>query len=97
LIGCGLSLCGAALVWSGRLQPGAHWIEFEEWVRRPRLALNAALVVAALIFYALAVDTLGFFITAFVLLAVLMAAFGVSPKWISPIAIVVTFGLHVAF
>src|SRR5687767_5853916 len=67
LIGCGLSLCGAGLVWSERRQPGAQWIEFEEWVRRPRLALNAALVVAALIFYTLAVDTLGFFITALVL------------------------------
>ena len=54
-------------------------------------------MVGALIFYALAVDTLGFFITAFLFLAVLFLAFGVSRRWIAPLAVAVTIGLHFAF
>jgi putative tricarboxylic transport membrane protein len=97
LIGIALSVCGAVLIASGRRQRGAAWVEGESWVREPRLALNAALVVTALIVYALAVETLGFFITAFMLLTALFLAFGVSRRWIVPVAVTVTFGLHVAF
>ena len=97
LIGVGMALSGAVLAWSGRKVRDARWLTLEEWVAEPRMALNAALVVGALIFYALAVDTMGFFITAFVFLAVLFLAFGVSRRWIVPLAVVVTLGLHFAF
>ena len=97
LIGGGMALGGAVLAWSGRNASDVRWLALEEWVAEPRLALNAALVVGALIFYALAVDTMGFFITAFVFLAVLFLAFGVSRRWIAPLAILVTLGLHFAF
>lgn len=97
MIGIALAVCGAVLIASGRRQRGAAWVEWESWLREPRLALNAALVVAALIVYALAVETLGFFITAFILLTALFLAFGVSRRWIVPVAVTVTFGLHVAF
>ena len=97
LIGVGLVLCGVVLLWSGRRQRGGRWLEFEEWVCQPRRALNAVLVVGALIFYALAVETIGFFITAIVLLAVLFLAFGVRRRWIAPLAVGVTLGLHISF
>ena len=97
LTGVGLALCGAVLMWSGRRQRDAAWLEVEDWMRRPRMVLNGALVIGGLIFYALAVDTVGFFITGFVFLAVLFLAFGVRRRWIAPIAAAVTFGLHVAF
>jgi putative tricarboxylic transport membrane protein len=97
LIGGGLGLCGLTLVRAGLRQRGAAWVEFDEWVRRPRMVLNAALVIADLIFYALAVDRIGFFITAFVFLAVLFLAFGVRRRWIPLLAAGVTLGLHAIF
>src|SRR5688572_22827179 len=90
IIGVGLALSGAVLAWSGRRVRDARWLTLEEWVTEPRVALNAALVVGALIFYALAVDTMGFFVTAFVFLAVLFLAFRVSRRWIAPLAVAVT-------
>ena len=97
LIGLGMALSGVVLAWSGRKVRDARWVAFEEWMAEPRMALNAALVVGTLVFYALAVDMMGFFITAIVFLAVLFLAFGVSRRWIAPLAIVVTLGLHFAF
>jgi putative tricarboxylic transport membrane protein len=96
-VGVGIAACGAVLVWSGRKQPAARWLEVESWVRQPRIALNGALVIGSLVFYALVVDTLGFFLTAFVFLVVLFIAFGVARRWTAPLAVVVTVGLHVAF
>jgi putative tricarboxylic transport membrane protein len=97
VIGAGLLLCGIVLIWSERTRHDLPAIELEEWLRRPRMALNAVLVIGALIFYAVAVDTVGFFITAFVFLAGLFLAFGVRGRWIAPTAVVVTLGLHFAF
>ena len=76
---------------------GAAWLEFDEWVRRPRMVLNGALVIADLIFDALAVDRVGFFVTAIVFLTVLLLAFGVRWRWIPVIAVAVTLGLHLVF
>lgn len=97
LVGVGLALGGAVLIWSDRKQRDLPWLEFEDWVRRPRMALNGALVIGALIFYALAVDMVGFFLTAFVFLVALFLAFGVRKRWVVPIAVITTLGLHFAF
>ena len=97
IIGGAMALSGAVLAWSGRRVRDAQWLTFDEWVAEPRMVLNAALVIGALIFYALVVDIAGFFITAFGFLAILFLAFGVKRRWIAPLAIVVTLGLHVAF
>jgi putative tricarboxylic transport membrane protein len=97
IIGFGLAASGAVLIWSERGKTREAWLALETWVRQPQLALNAALVVGALIFYALAVETLGFFITAVALLTALFLAFGVRPRLVLPVALTVTVGLHVAF
>jgi putative tricarboxylic transport membrane protein len=97
LIGFGFTGCGAVLFWSGQKQARAPWLVVEAWVRRPRLAVNVALVIGALIFYAVAVETTGFFVTAFIFLVALFLAFDVRRRWIAPIAAAVTLGLHVAF
>ena len=97
LIGAEMAACGIVLLWMGRKQRDVGWVELEDWVRQPRMLLNGALVIGALIFYALAVETLGFFLTAFIFLVVLFLAFGVSRRWVAPIAVAMTLGLHVAF
>jgi putative tricarboxylic transport membrane protein len=97
VIGCGFALFGTVLAASGWRERPRRWVAFEEWVRRARLAFNFGLVVLAVIFYAAAVDVLGFFITAFAVLASLCAAFGVRGRWIVPLAITVTFAIHYGF
>ncbi len=108
VIGCGLVLFGFLLAWSGagtkgtlRLAPLAQgrtaWIEFDEWVRRPRMVVNLILVVGCLLFYSFAVDFLGFLITAVIFLAVLFAAFGVRRALIPPVAAGVALLIHYAF
>lgn len=97
LIGGGFVLFAAALIFSGLRRRGTPWIEIDEWVRRPRMLLNFALVIGALVFYALAVDALGFFITGILFLCALLAAFGVRHRLILPVAVLVTAAIHYGF
>jgi putative tricarboxylic transport membrane protein len=97
LLGVGLVVCGLQLVRAGFKERGVRWVQFDEWVRRPRMVLNGVLVIADLIFYALAVDVIGFFITAFIFVSVLLLAFGVKRRWIPVLAVVVTLALHFIF
>lgn len=97
LAGIGLAGVGAALLVSDFRKGAGAWLQPGEWVARPRMVLNFGLVVADLVFYAVVVNTLGFFIAASIFLAVLFAGFRVAPKWIAPLALVVTFAIHYAF
>jgi putative tricarboxylic transport membrane protein len=97
VIGCGLVLFGFLLAWSGAGTKGTAWIEFDEWVRRPRMVVNLSLVVGCLLFYSFAVDFLGFLITAVIFLAALFAAFGVRRALIPPVAAGVALLIHYAF
>ena len=97
LIGCGLLVLGTALVFSGARRRGTPLVDLADWVRRPRMVFNFALVVGDLVFYALAVDGLGFFITAFAFLSALFLAFGVSRRRILPLAAAVTIAIHYGF
>jgi putative tricarboxylic transport membrane protein len=97
VIAAGLALGGLVLVWTGRNERGVKWLQFDDWVRKPRMALNAFLVVGSLVGYVLMVDSVGFFLTAFGFLLILFLAFGVRKRWAAPIAIVATAGLHFAF
>jgi putative tricarboxylic transport membrane protein len=96
LIGVGMIVCGLALVLSGRRR-GTPWLQADDWVHRPRMVLNFGLVFADLVFYAIAVGRLGFFLTAVIFLSVLMLAFGVRRVRIVPLALAVTMVIHYAF
>jgi putative tricarboxylic transport membrane protein len=61
------------------------------------MVVNFALVFAVLLFYALVLHRLGFFITALLFLIVLFVAFGVNRTWILPVSIVVVLLIHYAF
>jgi putative tricarboxylic transport membrane protein len=97
VVGAGLAFGGVALMWSGRKQRDVAWLTFEDWVRKPRMRLNAILVIGMLIGYALVVETVGFFLTAFVFLLVLLLAFGVRTRWVAPIAAIASVALHGIF
>ncbi len=97
LLGLGLACGGLALIRAGWRERAEGWVKCDEWVRRPRLIARLVAVVGALIAYALLVDTVGFFATAFVFLVVLLLAFGAPRRWIAPLAIATTLLLHFLF
>ena len=97
MVGAALILGGAALMIAGARRRTRPFLEIDDWVRRPRMFLNFGLVLADLLFYAAAVDRLGFLITAVVFLTVLFLAFGVHRTRVLPLAIAVTLVIHYGF
>jgi putative tricarboxylic transport membrane protein len=97
MLGIGLTLLGVALAVAGTRTQRGWRVEFEEWIHQPRMVLNFALTIGSLLFYCFVVDGLGFFITAFLFLAVLFVAFGVRRIWIAPVALAVTVLIHYGF
>jgi putative tricarboxylic transport membrane protein len=96
VIGGGMAIFGITLAFTGA-ERSARWIQIDDWVRNPRMVFNFALVVFDVVFYALALEWLGFFITAIAFLAALFLAFGVTRRWILPIAAGVTLAIHYGF
>lgn len=97
VLGGGLAVGGLLLLASGRRSRGVPWLVVEPWLRRLPALRNAALVVGGLLAYALVVETAGFFLTAGAFLVVLFTAFGVSRRWILPLAVGATLAIHGAF
>jgi putative tricarboxylic transport membrane protein len=81
ILGTGIIICGAILVWRGLAQrrAGAPWIEVAPWVRDPWRASSFALVLAMLLLYILAAETIGFIPIAIVFLGGLFLWLGVRP------------------
>jgi putative tricarboxylic transport membrane protein len=102
LIAVGLAICGAMLIIKGlaaRAQGGerARWVELDRWTGSRRHVAAFVAVIGVNVFYILLVDRLGFIVTGVVYLATLFAIFGVSRRWVVPIASAVTLGIHYAF
>ena len=97
VIGGGMVIFGCVLMVPAIRRRDGLRLAIEDWMYRPRMVLNFALVIGLLVFYAVAVDTLGFFITSILFLASLFLAFGVKRLWILPLAAAVTFAIHYAF
>jgi putative tricarboxylic transport membrane protein len=103
IVAAGIGICGLILVARGLRERAAAvegaraWVAWPAWLRSPR-HLGAVLVLVGVnVFYVLAVERLGFFITAFVYLAALMSVLRVRLLVALPTAIVCTFGIHYAF
>lgn len=97
-----LLVSGALLIASGlkaRRGAGAtsRWAVAPDWLRSQRHLLAFAVLVASNVFYLLAVDRLGFLLTAFVYLAALMWVLRVRPALVVPVAFVMTLTIHYAF
>jgi len=102
LVAAGLAVCGVLLIGRGlaaRASGGerARWFELDRWTHVHRRVLAFALVIGVNVFYIELVDRLGFIPAGIVYLSLTFAVFEVKAKWILPIAILVTLGIHYAF
>jgi putative tricarboxylic transport membrane protein len=95
-IAAGLGICGVLLLASGVRQRGP-WLALPDWVYRRRPLLGVGSVIAGLLFYILAADTLGFYITGVVLLAFWMRILGASWRMAAVAALVATVAIHLSF
>jgi putative tricarboxylic transport membrane protein len=73
------------------------WVRFEPWVRSPRHVAGVLGVIGSVIFYIVAVDWLGFFLTSLIILTLLFRLFGVAIGRSIVIAAIATFVIHFAF
>jgi putative tricarboxylic transport membrane protein len=96
LVAAGLGLCGIGLIASGLRKRGA-WVEFPDWLRRARPRLAVAAVLGGLLFYVLAADWLGFYLTALLITVVWMRVLGASWRVALPAAAIATVVIHLSF
>ena len=95
-IAAGLGICGSALIFAG-VRQGAPGVALPGWVFRRRPLLGVGSVIAGLLFYILAADTLGFHITGIVLLTSWMRILGASWRMAAVAAVVATVAIHLSF
>ncbi|MFO1305160.1 MAG: tripartite tricarboxylate transporter TctB family protein [Burkholderiales bacterium] len=102
LVAVGLAVCAVLLVVKGLAarrdgdEAGA-WVELDDWMGDGSYVLAFVVTIGVNVFYILAVDWLGFLPVGVIYLSALFVVYGVSRKWILPIAIVVTLAIHYAF
>ena len=102
IVAAALVVSGLILVVSGlraRRAGGASepWSQVPHWLRSPPHLLAFLVLVASNVFYLLAVDRLGFLITAFVYLVALIWVLRVRLALVVPVAFVMTLLIHYAF
>jgi putative tricarboxylic transport membrane protein len=98
LIGVGFLITGAILTVQGVAQrAGQPLVEIGAWAADRRNVVNFALVLLALLFYIAASDWLGFILTAFVIMFVLLKGFGSGMVAALVIAALTTLGIHTLF
>jgi putative tricarboxylic transport membrane protein len=98
LIGAGLVLFGLLMALRGGLaRERGQLVTLAAWARSPTLVLNALAVIGATVAYALIVDTLGFLITAAVLLFLLILLLWRRPLPALVVALVATLVTQQAF
>ena len=96
IIAVGFIATGALLVNRG-VRQGFPLVQLSGWMRAPALVTNFLAVCAALIFYIVAADPLGFIPTGAILLAALFLKFGVRPLRAIVTGVVATLAIHTAF
>jgi putative tricarboxylic transport membrane protein len=96
LIAVGFIICGLVLVVRG-IRFGGRWIEAASWVRSTPHILRFFALWAAMLFYIVASGTLGFLLTAFLVLVALFIVFRVAPGRAVVIAVVAVLAIHLLF
>jgi putative tricarboxylic transport membrane protein len=98
LIGVGFLITGAILTVQGLAQRAGHpLVEIGVWAADRRNVVNFALVLLALLFYIAASDWLGFILTAFIIMLVLLKSFGSGMVTALVVAVLTTLGIHTLF
>lgn len=98
MIATGLCACGLILLVRGLRERAAQpWVEWDDWVRSPRHLVSFAILIAGIVFYIAAADTLGFIPVGIVVLASLMLTLRVSPGRVVVVSVVATLVVHFAF
>jgi len=99
LIATGLAGCAVILLVRGvrELRAGGRLLVFGEWLRSPRHVANFLLTCAAIVFYLLTVERLGFLVTATLLLLTLFLQLKVKPWLAVVVAVAAAFAIHAAF
>lgn len=98
LIAVLLAGCSIALIWRGwreRRQQGL--IAVGAWLSSPRHVVNFFAVVAGLVFYIAAAETLGFIVCGAIILFGLFSALRVRAAVAVPLAVVITLSIHFMF
>lgn len=95
-IAAGLGICGLFLIFAG-VRRGGPWLALPDWVYRRRPLLGVGSVIAGLLFYILAADALGFYVTGIVLLTSWMRILGASWRMAAIAAVVATAAIHLSF
>jgi putative tricarboxylic transport membrane protein len=96
MLAIALAGCAIALIVRG-LRAGHARLVFGDWIRSPHHVGNFMLTVAVLLFYIFAADTLGFLITAALILMAMFLKLGVRVKVALPVAIGTVFFIHIVF
>ncbi len=96
LVAAGLGLCGAGLLFSG-LRERRPWLAAPDWMGRARPRLAVAAVLGGLLFYVLAAQALGFYLTALLIVVIWMRVLGATWRVALPVAALATVVIHLSF
>jgi putative tricarboxylic transport membrane protein len=96
LVAGGLGACGVLLVLAG-FRSGAPWLRFPEWLHRERSRAAVLAVLGGVVFYILAADKLGFYLTGVVIIALWVRVLGASWRMTILMAVVAPLIIHLAF
>jgi putative tricarboxylic transport membrane protein len=96
ILGAGLVLCGVAIMRNGfaARRAGAPWVELAPWTHDPWRVTSFLLLLALLLVYILASETIGFIPIALVFLLALFVWLGVRPAPAVLTAVVTTIAIH---
>lgn len=96
IIGAGIIGCSALLIVRGVREraTGGRWLQPDDWTGNPRRVASFALMLAAMAFYVVASEPLGFIPCAFLIQLVLFLWFGVRPLTAGVVAAAMTLLVH---
>ncbi|AOG06951.1 tripartite tricarboxylate transporter TctB family protein [Bosea sp. RAC05] len=97
IIGGGIIVFSVLLMLRERRSGGRPLLVLDDWVRRPQRLASFALMLAAMVFYLLASEPLGFMPTAFLIQLGLFLWFGVRPVMAVVVAVVMTIAVQYFF
>ncbi len=98
LIGIGLFVCGAILIFQGLGQRAqVPMVEIGDWAQDKRNIANVVILLGCMIFYILASHWLGFISSSLLVMTTLLVRFGSGWRTSVIIAIIVTFVIHTLF